>query len=316
MPYPHIPVMLREVMEHLNCRSGKIYVDGTLGGAGHAQGILDRIRPGGMLIGCDQDVDAIENARKVLTPYIADVRLFHGNFVQISEFLGQLRIGGVDGILLDLGLSLHLIKFSGRGFSFQKDEPLDMRMNTSTQTTAADLVNRETEGGLVKIFKTYGEERQAKRIARKIVSARARNRIQTSAQLARIVCEALPARTVSHGRIHPATRVFMALRIAVNRELERLEQFMDTAADLLNPTGTLCILSYHSLEDRIVKHRMKQLAEPCTCPPEVPKCACGRKPTVRILTRKAVQAAAEEIRKNPMARSARLRAMEKLAGVA
>ncbi len=237
MPYRHIPVMQREVLQYLNCRSGKTYVDGTLGGAGHARSILEKIGPRGLLIAIDQDIEAIENAEESLKAFKTKIRLFRGNFAQLPDALSQFGIDGVDGILLDLGLSLHQIKASGRGFSFQLDEPLDMRMNIETKETAADIINHAPEQALKKIFKSYGEERWSGKIAKKIVAERSREAIGTSKKLAEIVMAAIPRGPMQRQRIHPATRVFMALRIAVNKELERLEAFMDVAFNLLNPAG-------------------------------------------------------------------------------
>jgi 16S rRNA (cytosine1402-N4)-methyltransferase len=312
MSYRHIPAMLNEVVFYLNCRPGKIYVDGTLGGAGHAGAICDKITPGGVFIGIDQDIDAINHAKTALQNLSLHVHLIHGNFVRLPEFLSQLNIDAVDGLLLDLGLSLHQLEASGRGFSFRKEEPLDMRMDIQTPETAEMLVNNLAQDDLQKIFKEYGEERWAGQIARSIEKIRRQKKISTSKQLAQIVVDSIPGRAVSKQKIHPATRVFMALRIAVNRELERLEAFMKDAADFLTPGGRLCVLSFHSLEDRIVKHRLKALEKGCTCPPQLPRCICGQKPQVRILTRKVIRPTAEEIAVNPMARSTRLRAAEKI----
>ncbi len=312
MSYRHIPAMLNEVVFYLNCRPGKIYVDGTLGGAGHAGAICDKITPGGVFIGIDQDIDAINHAKTALQNFSLHIHLIHGNFVRLPEFLSQLNIDTVDGLLLDLGLSLHQLEASGRGFSFRKEEPLDMRMDIQTPETAEMLVNNLAQDDLQKIFKEYGEERWARQIARSIEKIRRQKKISTSKQLAQIVVDSIPGRAVSKQKIHPATRVFMALRIAVNRELERLEAFMKDAADFLTPGGRLCVLSFHSLEDRIVKHRLKALEKGCTCPPQLPRCVCGQKPQVRILTKKVVRPTAEEIAVNPMARSTRLRAAEKI----
>jgi 16S rRNA (cytosine1402-N4)-methyltransferase len=221
----------------------------------------------------------------------------------------------VDGILADLGLSLYQIESSGRGFSFRRDEPLDMRMNMDSETTAEDIVNSETETRLEKIFKDYGEERWAGKIARNIASARSEKRIRTSRELADIVVKSIPQRFAFSRKIHPATKVFMALRIAVNRELEILDEFIVNAVNALKPGGRLCILSFHSLEDRIVKRRFKALEKGCTCPPDFPKCACGKEKQVRVLTRSVVKPTFEEVSANPMARSTRLRALEKIGGV-
>lgn len=312
MPYLHIPAMLREVLHYLNCTPGKTYVDCTLGGSGHAVAILEKIMPTGVLIGIDQDMDAIRNARAVLTPYRQNTHLIHDNFTNLPEILSNLNIAAVDGILLDLGVSLHQIESSGRGFSFRKDEPLDMRMNTESPTTAGDLVNSLEEKKLSALFRDCGEEPRARQIARKIIRERRQGAIKSSKQLARIVAEAIPKRSLAGKRIHPATRVFMALRIAVNRELECLQSFMEHAATLLKTGGRLCVLSFHSLEDRIVKRRIKALEKGCVCPPDFPVCVCNKTRGVRSLTPRVVRPSAEEIAVNPMARSTRLRAAEKL----
>ncbi len=312
MPYHHIPAMPREVAYYLNGQPGKIYVDCTLGGCGHARGICEKMIPGGMLIGIDQDADAIQNAEIALKDYLQQVHLFHGNFVQTADFLSQLNINAVDGMLLDLGLSFHQIAESGRGFSFKADEPLDMRMDVRSDTTAEDLIHRLDEADLADLFFRYGEERHSRAIARKIVEIRKRQTISTSRQLAEIVSGAVPPFVRYKSRIHPATRVFMALRIAVNHEIERLEEFLKQVADLLNPGGRLCVLSFHSLEDRMVKQHMRQLQSKCTCPPDFPRCICNKVPIARLLTSKAVRPTENEIQQNPMARSTRLRAMEKL----
>ena len=302
--------MVKEVIDYLNCSSGKIYVDGTLGGGGHARAILEAIGPSGRLIGIDRDPDAIAYARKSLQRFKPNVQIFHDNFVHLPQILSRLHATGVDGILLDLGLSLHLLEGSGRGFSFMRDEPLDMRMNPERGQTAAALVNRLSGKELACLIARYGEEPWAVRIAEFIVAARRHQAIRSSLQLAEIVKEAIPARH-RRGRIHPATRTFQAIRIAVNHELEALEKFLDEAVNLLSPEGRLCILSFHSLEDRVVKERFKALARGCTCPPRFPKCVCEKRPLVSILTKKPVRPGRPEVQANPMARSARLRAVER-----
>jgi len=309
MVYRHTSVMTAEVMTYLNCRPGKIYADCTLGGSGHARSILERIIPEGLLIGIDQDRDAIINAEKVLGPHTSHLRLFHDNFIRLPDILTQLDIASVDGILLDLGLSFYQLESSGRGFSFQKDEPLDMRMNVDADYRAADLVNQMSEKELKRIFTEYGEERWAGRIARRIVEKRKAKKIESSHHLAQIVCESVPK---GSRRIHPATRVFMALRIAVNQELQMLQLFMENVVNLLNPKGRLCVLSFHSLEDRMVKQQLNTWEKGCICPPDFPKCVCGKKKTVRCLTKKAIRPTEQEVKVNPMARSAKLRAMERL----
>ena len=304
--------MLEEVLGYLNCRPGKTYVDCTLGGCGHSRAILPRIMPGGRLIGLDQDLDAIVNAREVLRPFEDSVRLFHADFTRLPELLAQSDVFAVDGILLDLGLSLHQLESSGRGFSFLKDEPLDMRMDIRSSTSAGDLVNRMSEKELARIFRQYGEERMSRKIARKIITERKQTPITTSRQLAELICSVMPSGFSAKHRIHPATRTFMALRIAVNQELERLKAFMQTAADLLTPGGRLCVLSFHSLEDRIVKHSLRDMETACICPPDFPKCVCSKQKTMRVLTRRTVRPTDAEIRKNRMARSTKLRAAEKI----
>jgi 16S rRNA (cytosine1402-N4)-methyltransferase len=312
MSYRHIPAMLNEVIFYLNCRPGIVTVDCTVGGCGHAKAICEKVSPSGLFIGIDQDVDAITNAEKILQDYSSNVHLFHGNFIRLPEYMMQLNIASVDGILLDLGLSLHQLENSGRGFSFRKDEPLDMRMDIQSPQTAENLINRLEQEDLRKLFKNYGEERWAKQIAHKIVKVRKQKKIRTSKQLTQIIIDAIPGHALSKQKIHPATRVFMALRIAVNQELERLKTFMEQVADFLNPGGRLCVLSFHSLEDRIVKQHLKALEKGCSCPPQLPICVCGQNPQVSILTKKVVRPTTEEVIANPMARSTRLRAAEKL----
>jgi len=312
MSYKHIPVMLSEVVHYLNCKPGKIYADCTLGGSGHASAILEKIIPDGILIGIDQDIDAIKNAKRKLKPYELNIHLFHNNFVNLPKILSQLNITAVDGILLDLGISFHHLDSSGRGFSFRKDEPLDMRMNIESDTTAEELINTMDEKSLAEIFFKYGEERYSRKIAKKIVSVRKKEKIKSSRQLSEIVCRAVSGKASSRRRIHPATRVFMAVRIAVNKELDMLNSFMETSVDLLKPEGRFCILSFHSLEDRIVKKKIKLLEGRCICPPALPRCVCNKTRVIRSLTKKVLRPTEEEVAANPMARSAKLRAVEKL----
>lgn len=304
--------MLNRAVDYLNCKPGKIYVDCTLGGSGHARAICEKIIPDGILIGIDQDPDAINNAEKALKQFEQNIRLFQKNYIFLPEVLRQSDILTVDGILLDLGISLHQLESSGRGFSFKKDEPLDMRMNPASGPKARDLINRMDESELKKIFQKYGEERQAGKISKRIVAQRRLKPIKTSAQLAGIVSDAKFVKRFDKHRIHPATKVFMALRIAVNKELENLEQFMKGVSDLLNPGGRLCVISFHSLEDRIVKQRMKYMEKACECPPDFPICICKKKKTVRILTKRVQRPSPDEIAMNPMARSAKLRVVEKI----
>ncbi len=311
MQYRHVPVMVSEVIDYLNCSPGKKYVDGTLGGGGHAKAILEAIGPDGFLLGIDRDPDAIAYTRQFLDPFQPNVQTFHDNFTHLPQILSRLHISHVDGILLDLGLSLYQLEGSRRGFSFMRDEPLDMRMNPQQSLTAGALVNKLSEKELADLITRYGEEPYAVRIGRRIVDSRRKKMITSSLQLAEIVKKAVPARH-RRGRIHPATRTFQALRIAVNQELEALKEFLDEAVNFLNPGGRLCVLSFHSLEDRIVKERFKTLSKGCICPPQLPKCVCGKIPRMSILTKRPVRPAAEEVRTNSMARSAKLRAAERL----
>jgi len=312
MSYRHVPVMVSEVIAYLNCQPGLTYLDGTLGGSGHAMAILKKIDPGGCLIGIDQDSDAIENAKIILPQGKTKIHLHRGNYSHFPNSLAALNIQAVDGMLLDLGLSLYQLESSQRGFSFQKDEPLDMRMDVRSDTRASDLVNNLDQKALADLFTTYGEEPWAKLIARRICTRRRHKPIDSSRQLADVVANAIPRAKWKPGR-HPATRVFMALRIAVNQELERLREFLAVFTDYLNPGGRICILSFHSLEDRMVKHAFRALAQSCICPPDFPICVCQKKSRIRVLTKKGIKPSAQEIAANPMARSTILRAAERLA---
>lgn len=328
MQYRHTPVMVDEVLGYLDCQPGHICVDCTVGGGGHAAAIIEKLLPNGLLVCIDQDRDAIETAARALAPYKANVHLVHDNFVNLPEILAQLDISAVDGILADLGVSLYQLEASGRGFSFQADEPLDMRMDmrmdmrTDMQMdsrsdagafqTAEAIVNEASRAQLKHIFKTYGEEKWAGKIAGKIVRAREKQRIRTTGQLVELIYTAIPGQVIRKRRMHPATKVFMALRIAVNQELEALDAFLNAAVDALRPGGRICVLSFHSLEDRMVKQRFRALENPCTCPRDFPRCVCGNKPSLRVLTRKVRRPTEAEVARNPMARSTCLRAAEKL----
>ena len=307
----HISCMPAEAAHHLNLRPGGNYIDGTVGGAGHSRMICKAIQPNGLLIGIDQDLDAIRHARKTLTPFCPQVSLHHDTFSHIDRILQHLGLTGVDGILLDLGLSLHQLEGSGRGFSFKREEPLDMRMNAEDEITAADIINGWSTEDLARIFREYGEERWAKAIAKAVVRERSRCPLESSKALADLVVRSIPPGAARTQKIHPATRVFQALRIAVNHELDRLQRTLPMAVDCLNPRGRLCVLSFHSLEDRIVKQTFREMARDCICPPRAPVCTCKGQATVTLLTRKVVRPTAEEIAANPMARSTRLRAVEK-----
>ena len=312
MDFEHRSVLPDEVHLHQNLKPGHICVDCTLGGAGHAQSTLKAILPDGILIGIDQDQDAINNAKKILAPYKDNFKLNHRNFSDLPQILDELGIKAVDSILLDLGFSLNQIRHAKRGFSFNLDEPLDMRMDTRNPLTAQTIVNEYSETELADIFFQFGEEKFSRRIAAAIVQKRAIAPITQSMALGDIVRDALPAKVVATQKIHPATRVFQALRIAVNQELERLEIFMKDLPDFLNPGGRVSIISFHSLEDRIVKQGFKQYESGCTCPKELPYCVCGFTPTLKVITRKPITATKEELQANPMSRSAKLRVAEKL----
>ncbi len=295
-----------------NLKPGDICVDCTLGGCGHAVSTLKAIGSGGLLIGIDQDMDAITNARNVLHPFKDNIRLYHNNFSDLPDILKEIGINGVNSILLDLGFSLNQLTQSKRGFSFKKDEPLDMRMDVRNGLTAHQVVNTYSEKQLVDIFFTYGEERFSRQMARAIVAKRAGTPIDTSLDLARVIEDAVPARAKAKQKIHPATRVFQALRIVVNQELERLETFMQAVPSMLVKGGRISIISFHSLEDRIVKQRLRAFENGCTCPRQFPTCICGFVKQMESVTRKPVTADPDEIRANPMARSAKLRVAQRL----
>ena len=308
--FHHLSVLPNEVIQYLALKPGGVYLDGTLGGAGHAALILENA-PTAMLIGIDRDREALAAAGERLAVYGDRVRLLHGDFAGVADHLNSLGISGLDGFILDLGVSSHQLDTKERGFSFQQDAPLDMRMDTSSGETAADLVNRLPEQELERILLEYGEERWAKRIASFIVNERTEAPITTTFRLVDIIKGAVPKAKWDE-RIHPATRTFQALRIAVNSELDSLEQGMRAAIELLKPGGRGVIISFHSLEDRIVKHIFREYAEGCTCPRQLPVCVCGKKPRVKVLTGRPVTATETEINGNPRARSAKLRAVAKL----
>lgn len=309
--FRHLPVMPAEVLSYLAPRPGGIYLDGTVGGGGHAAQILEASSPDGLLIGFDRDPEALRAATERLAPYGSRVRLVQRNFVTLTETLTEMGVTAIDGILLDLGVSSYQLDTGERGFSFQQDAPLDMRMDPSSGETAADLVNGLPERELARIIREYGEERWAVRIAAFIVKARATAPIETTLQLVDIIKGAIP-RAKWEERLHPATRTFQALRIAVNRELESLDEGLAAGVRLLNRDGRVVVISFHSLEDRIVKHSFRQLAQGCICPKSLPRCVCNNRPQLQVLTGKPVMAGEAEVAANPRARSARLRAARKL----
>lgn len=300
-----------EVLELLQPKAGGIYLDGTLGGAGHARLILEASSPDGRLIGLDRDPGALRKATEVLASFGERVVLRHRNFSEAAEVLAELGIAGLDGMLLDLGVSSHQLDTADRGFSFRSDAPLDMRMDQTTGMTASEALNELPGEELTRIFREYGEERWAGRIARKIVKVRTESPLLTTLQLAELVRDSVPGGHVP-SRIHPATRVFQALRIYVNQELEHVTQGVSAAIGLLKPEGRLVVISFQSLEDRIVKRLFLDEAKTCTCPPRLPVCSCNTNPRVELLTRKAVRATDIEIDENPRSRSAVLRAIRRL----
>lgn len=309
--FSHTTVLYNEVLQLLSPRPGGVYVDGTIGGGGHALGILQASSPDGILLGFDRDAEALAAASRRLSPFEGRVRLFHANFTRLSEILAEESIEAVDGMVLDLGVSSHQLDTPERGFSFQQDAPLDMRMDTASGMTAADLVNTLAEQELERIIRDFGEERWARRIAAAIVTKRREAPVLTTLQLAGIVSRAIP-RAKWEARLHPATRTFQAIRIAVNGELESLAKVLGDAVEALAPGGRLAVISFHSLEDRIVKTAFNELAQGCVCLKGVPRCVCGRVPVVKKLTGKPVTAGPGEIANNLRSRSAKLRAVEKL----
>lgn len=304
--------MPQQVLEYLNPRPGGLYLDGTLGGAGHARLILEASEPDGRLIGLDRDPAALEEAERELAPYGDRAILRQRNFSEAAQVLDELGYQGLDGILLDLGVSSHQLGTPERGFSFQDEGPLDMRMNPDFGDTAADVVNRLSADDLAAIFRDLGEERFSRRIARCIVRRREEAPLQTTRELAELVRGVVPSGRAP-SRIHPATRVFQALRIYVNSELEHIRRGVSEGIDLLRTTGRMVVISFHSLEDRIVKHLFRHEATNCVCPPRMPVCNCGHSARVQLLSRQAVRADQEEIEANPRSRSAILRAVERLA---
>jgi 16S rRNA (cytosine1402-N4)-methyltransferase len=319
----HIPVMLEEVLKFLQPKAGGHYVDGTLGGGGHAEAILERSAPDGKVLGIDSDRQALARVEKRLAEAVKDGRLVlvHGNFAELARIVDEAGfVSSVDGVLLDLGFSSYQMDDPERGFSFSADGPLDMRLDRSQDLTAADLVNNASEQELADIFWRYGEETRSRQIAWRIVRERARGPITHTTQLARLAAAGVPYKP---GMIHPATRVFQALRIAVNSELERLQAALPQIVDVLRAEktgnvsgdgGRMVIISFHSLEDRLVKGFMRREAMDCICPPGIPVCVCDHKASLRLLTPKPVTPTKQEILLNPRARSAKLRAAEIVVG--
>lgn len=312
MDFKHRPVLLDECIESLNIKSDGIYLDGTLGGAGHSTGILKKLDKG-TLVGIDQDDFALEVSGERLKENQgnAGLVLIKGNFRNMAQLLKSHGIDGVDGILLDIGVSSHQLDEAERGFSYQQDAPLDMRMDRTGSLDAAAIVNTYDEKAIKDIIREYGEENWAARIASFIVNARKEKKIETTGQLVEIIKAAIPAQARREGP-HPAKRTFQALRIAVNDELGALKEAMGSAIQILKPGGRLSVITFHSLEDRIVKNEFQRREKPCTCPPSFPVCICGKKPELKVLARKPVLPSAEELEQNPRSRSAKLRTAQKL----
>ena len=311
MEFQHKSVLLQECIDALNIRPDGIYLDGTLGGAGHSSQIARRLTEGGRLIGVDRDRTALAAAKERLAPYADRVTLVHSNFAEIDAILDSLGIPAVNGMLFDLGVSSPQLDDASRGFSYMADAPLDMRMDKDDALTAGEVVNTWPQGELRRILYDYGEERYAPRIAAAICRAREKAPVETTLELVDIIRSAMPAQALREKQ-HPAKRSFQAIRIAVNDELGAVSRMMQAAVGRLNPGGRLAVITFHSLEDRIVKSEMQQAARGCTCPPEFPVCVCGKKPLVKLVTRKPIVSGPAELEENPRARSAKLRVAEKL----
>ena len=311
MEFNHVSVLLEEAVGQLQVRPDGIYVDGTLGGGGHAREVCRRLGPSGRLIGIDRDADALRAAGERLAEFSDRVRIVKNNYCNIREVLSELGVDRVDGILLDLGVSSHQLDQADRGFSYREDAPLDMRMDRGQTLDARTIVNEYPEEELFRIIKTYGEERFARSIARNICRARERAEIRTTFELVEVIRNSVPAK-VRNSKGHPARRTFQAIRIECNRELEALRTALDNMVDLLADRGRLCIITFHSLEDRMVKQSFREKENPCTCPPDFPVCVCGRRPLGRVITRKPILPGTEETEGNARARSAKLRVFERI----
>ena len=312
--YRHEPVMLQEVLEALRLSEGSTVCDCTLGGAGHSVKMAVQVGEEGLLIGIDQDDMALAAARTRLAAEAPGVplKLLKGNFGDLDELLCRAEVPGIDGILFDLGVSSPQLDIPGRGFSYHEDAPLDMRMDPGNNPlNAAEVINTYNEADLARILRVYGEEKFADKIAREIVRRRQLNPIETTGELVEAIKAGIPAAARRHGH-HPARKSFQAIRIEVNHELDVLERGLEAAVRWLNPGGRICVISYHSLEDRIVKHIFQERSRGCTCPPELPVCMCGNVPTLKVLTRKPLVATTEEVERNPRARSAKIRVAERL----
>ena len=311
MAFKHKSVLLDETIEGLNIKPDGIYVDGTLGGGGHAYEVCRRLNNKGSFIGIDQDAAAIEAAGTRLSDFGERVTIIRSNYCDMKSRLHEKGIDKVDGIVLDLGVSSYQLDTADRGFSYRVDAPLDMRMDTRQTLSAKEIVNGYSEMDLFRIIRDYGEDKFAKNIAKHIVMAREKGPIETTGQLAEIIRQSIPMKFQKMSG-HPAKRTFQAIRIECNRELEVLRDSLDDMIDILNPGGRICIITFHSLEDRLVKQRFRQWATACTCPPEFPVCVCGGKAKAKLITRKPIEADKQELEENRRSRSAHLRVLEKL----
>lgn len=310
MEFKHVSVLLDECIEELNIKEDGVYVDCTLGGAGHSSHILKKLSSKGTLIGIDQDEDALRAAKERLKDY-NNVIYVHSNFYNIDNILENLDIPKVDGILMDLGVSSYQLDEAERGFSYMQDAPLDMRMDRSNNFSAYDVVNTYDEKEIDRVIREYGEEKFSKRIAKFIVQAREKKPVETTLELTEIIKSAIPAKFRREGP-HPAKRTFQAIRIEVNKELFILNKAIEDGIKHLNSEGRMCIITFHSLEDRIVKNKYKDLENPCECPKDFPMCVCGKKPQIKVITRKPIEPSKHEVEVNPRSRSAKLRVAEKL----
>ena len=311
MEFKHKSVLLYETVDELNIKPDGIYVDGTLGGGGHSYEIAGRLSEGGRLIGIDQDEDAIKAASKRLEPYMDRVTIVRNNYCNMDKVLDELGIDKVDGIMLDLGVSSYQLDAADRGFTYNVDTALYMRLDQRQEITAKDIVNEYSEFDLYRIIRDYGEDRFAKNIAKHIVAARQEKPIETTFELNDIIKAAIPMKVRATGG-HPSKRTYQAIRIELNKELEVLENSIDMMIDRLKPEGRLCIITFHSLEDRIVKTRFRNNENPCTCPPSFPACVCGKVPKGRVITRKPVVPTDEEINENSRSKSSKLRVFERV----
>ena len=309
MEFKHKSVLLNETIDGLNIKPDGIYVDGTLGGGGHAYEVCRRLGEKGSIVGIDQDAAAIEAASARLKDFGEKVTIVRSNYCDMKSKLHELGIDKVDGIVLDLGVSSYQLDTAERGFSYREDAPLDMRMDTRQKMTARDIVNDYTEADLYRVIRDYGEDKFAKNIAKHIVQARAVKPVETTAELSEIIRASIPMKFQKKSG-HPAKRTFQAIRIELNRELDVLRDSLDDMIDLLNPGGRLCIITFHSLEDRIVKSAFRKNENPCTCPPDFPVCVCGQKSKGSIITKKPILPSEEELEYNSRSKSAKLRIFE------